>query len=198
VYAYDLYLHRAHAGALEVEFTDPVSVLIPNHFSKLAEGQQVFLLARVMANLARGLHAVDRLAPDGIAVLLAAAARGVEPGFGAGLADEDFLNGQARRVTRSLPWLGRGAVEDAARAYVAGPRLEIAEWVHRVRLTAARAALIVGDDLPGSITLLRQSDGDLAGLTGAALAQGMRSVHDLLRFWVSDAALALRRRLGTL
>jgi hypothetical protein len=56
----------------------------------------------------------------------------------------------------------------------------------------------VGDDLPGSITLLRQSEGDLAGLTGAPLAQGMRGVHDLLRFWVSDASIALRRRLGTL
>jgi len=26
----------------------------------------------------------------------------------------------------------------------------------------------------------------------------MRSVHDLMRFWVSDSALAARRKLGTL
>jgi hypothetical protein len=38
----------------------------------------------------------------------------------------------------------------------------------------------------------------LAGLTGAALAQGMRGVQDLMRFWVSEPALTLRRRLGTL
>jgi hypothetical protein len=195
---YDLYLHRAHSGALEVEFTDPVSVLVPSYFAKLSEGQQVFLLARIMANIARKLRAVDRLAPDALGVLLAAAARTADASFGAGLADEEFLNGHARRVSRSLPWLGRGAVEDAARAYAAAPRLDVAEWVFRVRLTASRAALVVGDDLPGSITLLRQSEGDLAGLTGAPLAQGMRGVHDLLRFWVSDAAIALRRRLGTL
>jgi hypothetical protein len=144
------------------------------------------------------LHAVDRLAPDAVGVLLAAAARTVDPAFGTGLADEEFLNAQARRVSRSLPWLGRGAVEDAAREYAAAARVDAVEWVFRVRLTAARAALIVGDDLPGSITLLRQTEGDLAGLTGAALAQGMRSVHDLLRFWVSDGAFALRRRLGAL
>jgi hypothetical protein len=114
------------------------------------------------------------------------------------LADEEFLNGHARRVSRSLPWLGRGAVEDAARAYASAPRLDAAEWAFRVRLTASRAALVVGDDLPGSITLLRQSEGDLAGLNGAPLAQGMRAVHDLLRFWISDPAIALRRRLGTL
>lgn len=195
---YDLYLHRAHAGALEVEFSDPVSVLVPSYIAKLSEGQQVFLLARVMANLARKLHPVDRLPPDAIAVLLAAAARSVDPSFGAGLADEEFLSNHARKISRSLPWLGRGAVEDAARAYAAAPRLDVGEWVFRVRLTAARAALIVGDDLPGSVTLVRQSEGDLAGLTGPALAQGMRGVHDLLRFWVSDPAFALRRRLGTL
>ncbi len=52
--------------------------------------------------------------------------------------------------------------------------------------------------LPGSIALMRQTEGDLSGLTGAALAQGMRAVEDLLRFWASDAAFALRRKLGTL
>jgi tetratricopeptide (TPR) repeat protein len=195
---YDLYLHRAHAGTLEVEFTNPVSILVPSPFAKLSESQQVFCLARVMANIARKLHAVDRLQPEALVVLLAAAARTVEPTFGAGLADEDFLNGHARRVSRSLPWLGRGAVEEAARAYVAAPRLDPTEWQFRVRLTAARAALVVSDDLPSSIGLLRQTEGDLAGLTGAALSSGMRTVQDLMRFWASEPALALRRKLGTL
>jgi len=195
---YDLYLHRAQAIAVEVEFTDPVSVLVPSQFAKLSESQQVFSIARVMANIARKLHAVDKLAPDALAVLLAAAARTIDPTFGTGLADEDFLNNHARRVSRSLPWLGRGAVEEAARAYVAAPRLDPVEWQFRVRLTASRAALVIADDLPGSVGLLRQAEGDLAGLTGAPLAQGMRGVHDLMRFWVSDAALTLRRRLGTL
>jgi tetratricopeptide (TPR) repeat protein len=195
---YDLYLHRAHSGALEVEFTDPVSVMVPSYFAKLGEGQQVFLLARIMANVARKLYAVDRLPPDAVGLLLAGAARSVDPSFSISGVDDDFLNGHARKVSRSLPWLGRGAVEDAAREFATAQRFDATEWVFRVRLTAARAALVVGDDLPGSITLLRQSEGDLAGLTGAALAQGMRAVHDLLRFWASDPALALRRRLGTL
>jgi tetratricopeptide (TPR) repeat protein len=195
---YDLYLHRTQAAGVEVEFSDPVSVLVPSQSAKLSESQQVFSLARVMANIARKLHAVDKLAPDALAVLLAAAARTVDASFGTGLADEEFLNNHARRVSRSLPWLGRGAVEEAARAYVAAPRLDPVEWQFRVRLAASRAALVVSDDLPGSIGLLRQTEADLAGLTGAALAPGMRSVQDLMRFWVSEPALALRRRLGTL
>jgi len=195
---YDLYLHRAPGPMVDIEFTDPVSILVPSGFAKLTEGQQVFLLGRVMANLARSLQVIDKLPAEAVAVLLAAAARSVDSSFASGIADEEYLNNHARRVSRSLPWLGRGAVEDAARVYVAAPRLDPAEWLFRARLGALRAALIVADDLPGSITLLRQTEGDLAGLTGAALAQGMRSVHDLLRFWVSEPALAARRKLGTL
>jgi tetratricopeptide (TPR) repeat protein len=195
---YDLYQQRAHSGTLEVEFSDPVSVIVPDHFAKLSEGQQLFALGRVFANVARGLHAVDKLQPEALELLLAAAARTADGNFGAGLSDEEFLSNHARRVSRALPWLGRGAVEEAARAYAASPRIDIGEWLFRVRATAARAALVLCDDLPGSITLVRQIEGDLAGLSGAALAPGMRLVHDLLRFWVSDPAIALRRRLGLL
>jgi tetratricopeptide (TPR) repeat protein len=195
---YDLYLHRAQTAGVDVELTDPVSVLVPGQFAKLTESQQVFSLSRIMANIARKVHAVDRLGPDALALLLAAAARTVEPAFGTGLADEEILSNYARRVSRSLPWLGRGAVEDAARLYVAAPRLEPIEWQFRVRLVASRAARIVGADLPGSVALLRQSEGDLAGLTGPVLAQGMRGVQDMLRFWVSEPAFVVRRRLGTL
>jgi hypothetical protein len=151
-----------------------------------------------MANISRSLQAIDKLPAEAVSVLLAAAARTVDPSFAAGLTDEEYLNNQARRVSRSLPWLGRGAVEEAARVYIAAPRLEPSEWLFRARLGALRAALIIADDLPGSIALVRQTEGDLAGLTGAALAQGMRSVHDLMRFWVSDPALVARRKLGTL
>jgi len=195
---FDLYLYRAPGGTIDVEFSDPVSVLVPSGFAQLSEGEQVFLLARVMANISRSLHAIDKLSADAVAVLLAAAARTIDPSFASGLADEEFLNNHARRVSRSLPWLGRGAVEEAARAYIAAPRLEPVEWLFRARLGAQRAALIVADDLPGSIALLRRTEGDLAGLTGPALAQGMRAVHDLLRFWVSEPAVAARRKLGTL
>ncbi len=194
---YDLYVQRG-AGAIDVEFSDPVSLVLPASFAKLAEGQQVFALARIMANVARKLHAVDKLAPDALEVLLAAAARTVDPSFGAGLADEEALSNHARRVYRSLPWLGRGAVEEAARAYVAAPRLDALEWQFRVRLTASRAALIAADDLPGSVAVLRQTEGDLAGLTGVPLAQAVRAVQDMMRFWVSEPALSVRRRLGTL
>ena len=76
--------------------------------------------------------------------------------------------------------------------------VDYTDWCEKIRRTAARAAVTVADDLPACVTLLRRTEGDLAGLKGAALAQGMELVSDLMRFWVSDAAFALRRRLSIL
>lgn len=195
---YDLYVHRAHSGALEIEFTDPPGILVPAYLTTLSEAQQTFLLVRVMANLARGLHAVDKLPPQALELLLASAARVVDPSFGAGYLDEDFLVNHSRRVAKALSRRGRRVMEEAAHSYTQVPRTNFAEWAGKVRLTAARAALLVSDDLPASIELVRRMEGDLAGLQGVPLAQGMRLVQDLLRFWVSDSAFALRRRLGML
>lgn len=195
---FDLYVHSAHTGGVEVEFTDPVGLLVPAALANWTESQQVFALGRVMANVARRLHAVDKLPPENVELLLAAAARHIVPDFGTELRDEDYLNGLTRRVHKSVSWLGRGRVDEVALLYSGEPIGDAVEWVRRVRLTAARAAVVLADDLPGSIDMLRRTEGDLAGLEGRELAQGMHTIKDLLRFWVSEPAFALRRRLGTL
>jgi hypothetical protein len=129
-------------------------------------------------------------------MLLAAATRTVEPRFGSGLTDEEFLSNLSKRISKAISRRGRRTLEELAGPYARGPRRNFPEWVSRVRLTSARAAVLMSDDLPGSIELLRRLEGDLAGLQGAALALGMTQIHDLLRFWVSDTAFALRRRIG--
>ncbi len=192
----DVYVHRAHAGALEIELTSPPSLLVPAHATELTESKLVFLVARRLANVARGVYAVDRLSAEELELLLAAAARLVDPSFGAGLAEEDFLNGHGRRIGKAIAWLSKGNVEDAAQQYVQAARIDVPLWTARVRQAAARAALVVSDDVAGSVETVRRLEADLAGVTGHALAQGMALVSDLLRFGVSDAAFGLRRRLG--
>jgi tetratricopeptide (TPR) repeat protein len=195
---FDLYVHRAHSGLAEVEFTDPVAILVPEYVGNLSESHQVFVIARVMANVSRRLHAVDKMAPLALEILLAAAARQAEASFGIGLADEEYMQSLAKKVHKSFPWLGRGKVEEAAALYLGAKLPDIHEWVRKVRLTAARAALLLADDLPGPIDLVRRTEADLAGVPGDQLAQGMRTVHDLMRFWVSEQAFALRRQAGLL
>jgi hypothetical protein len=120
----------------------------------------------------------------------------IEPNFSAGEHDEEFLSVQSRKLSKALPWLGRGPIEDAARAYAQAPLRDLGDWTLSVKVAAARAAAILADDLPSSVALVRKLEGDLSGATGTALAQGARISHDLVRFWISEAAFVLRRRLG--
>lgn len=193
---YELYIHRAHSGLVEVELTDPVSVLVPASVAGLGEPEQTFSIARVLANVGRGLAAVDRLAPGAIEVLLAAAARLVEPGYHVPGVDEEYLAAHARRVGKAMPWLGRGPIEEAARAYALAQRVDIAAFAFGVRLTAARAASILADDLPSSVALVQKLEIGRPGTDRVAIEQSRELRRDLLRFWISDPAALLRRRLG--
>lgn len=195
---FDLYVHGTPAAGLEVEFTDPVSILVPATVTKLPESAQVFMLARIHANLARKLHAVDRLSAEQLELLLGAAARMVDGSFPATSSGEDAIASLSRRVSRALPWIGRGGIEDAARDYSAARRIDSAEWVRRVRTSAARAALLVSDDLSQAVAAIRRSEGDLSGAQGRSLAEATRLAEDLLGFWVSEGAIATRKRLGLL
>src|SRR6185503_5606145 len=152
----------------------------------------------ILANVARKLHAVDRLSPAELELLFGAAARMVDTSFPATTSGEEAIVSLSRRVSRALPWIGRGGIEDAARDYSAVRKADPAEWVRRVRTSAARAALLVCDDLSAAVTAVRRSEGDLSGATGASLAEGTRLAEDLLGFWVSEGALSVRRRLGLL
>jgi hypothetical protein len=101
-----------------------------------------------------------------------------------------------RRVSKAMPWLRRGAIEDAARAYASSPTLDIEEWRLSARMTSARAAAVVCDDVVSAADFLRRAEGDLSGAQGPALLAGRRLLGDVLGFWVSDGAFAMKRRLG--
>lgn len=192
---YELYVHRRAGARIGVELTDPVSFLVPESAAGLREPEQAFLLARVFCNAGRRLSAIDTLAPADLEMLLAAAARIVHPGYSAPGLDSESLQQSTRRVSRALPWLGRGAIEEAARTYAAAPRVDLNDVCRKVQRTAARAALLVADDLPSSIALLSRLD-IVVETDGASRSGSADRVHDLMRFWISKPAVNLRRRFG--
>lgn len=196
VAGFELYVHRAHSGAVQLELTDPVSVLVPASVAGLPEPGIVFALARAFASVTRGLGAIERLDAEELRLLLAATARGVDGSFGTGTPDEDELVSLQRRVAKAMPWLGRGAIEEAARAYANAPVLNVAEWRLAALMTSTRAAAIVCDDIVSAAEFVRRTQGDLSGAQGDALVAGRRVLGDMLGFWVSDGAFAMKRRLG--
>ena len=194
----DLYVHRAHQGSASVEFTDTPAILVPEAVGAHPDAYQVFVVSRVIANMARRIQAVDRLPAQTLDLLLTSAARNANGSFGAGKGDEDYLNSQAKKISKSLAWGRRRPLEEAAEAYALRPVQNIPSWILNERLTAARAALLVCDDLTMAVEALRRTEGDLAGVQGEALARTSLMIEDLMRFWVSEVAFAARRRLGTL
>jgi hypothetical protein len=67
-----------------------------------------------------------------------------------------------------------------------------------VKLSASRAALLVSDDAAQVIYLLRRLEGDQSNLDVARADAGMRTVRDMLRVWLSEPALGVRRDIGLL
>ncbi len=169
---FDLYAHGVPSQAVEIEFSDPVSVLVPPAVQKLGESAQAFQLARVFAAIALKLHAAQKLGAEQLELLLAGAARGADPSFPASASGEEATQAMARRVSRALPWIGRGGIEDAARDYAASPRLDVEDFVARIHLGAARAALLVADDLASAVLVVRQAEGDSVGRPGALARMG--------------------------
>lgn len=196
VESFDLYVHRARSGPVQLELTDPVSVLVPASAAGLSDPSVVFALSRAFASVARGLPAIERLDAEELRLLLGAAARGVDPSFGAGTPDEEYLGSLQRKVAKAMPWLGRGAIEEAARAYASDPPADVAEWLLAARMTSTRAAAVVCDDVVAAADFLRRAEGELAGADSAAALASRRMLGDMLGFWVSDAAFAMKRRLG--
>lgn len=195
---YELYVHRVRARGVSVELSEPPSVLVPASISEFPISAQVFLLARAFANIAMRFHVVDKLTPRELEVLVASAARSAAPGFGAGLTSEDVLDDQTRRIQKALPRRSRRALEEATARYVAGPPVDFAAWVRSIHMGSARAGLIVSDDLLSSIEVLRRTERDLAHGEIAELVRNSPIVAELVRFWVSEPAIELRRRAGML
>jgi tetratricopeptide (TPR) repeat protein len=193
---FDLYVHQAHSGELGVEFSDPVSVMVPAYVTQLPDGHQAFLLARILTNIARGVHPVDKLPNESLADVITAAMRTVDPNFGSGHGEEEYLDTFSKNLYKGLPRRGRRPLEEAAAAYGPSPKPRLEDWSLRVQKTATRVALLLCDDPAGAIGILRRTQGDLAKLQGVALERGMAVIADTLRFAVSDIASTVRRRVG--
>ena len=156
---------------------------------------QTFLMARPMTQIARGYHAIEKLTPRELDVLLASAARIVKPDFGAGLTSEEFLNEQTRRLQRAIPRRDRKLVRDAALAYARARRVKFDRWAQAAERTATRAALLLCDDLSPLVDDVKSRIAPERAAEGETFDAHPTYV-DALQFWMSPAAMHLREHMG--
>jgi hypothetical protein len=175
-----------------VVLTDPVGIVIPGSFEQLTDAQQVFCLARRLASIAQRTQVVAALGAPTTELLLAgtAAVVGIEPdaaGF-----DPAQVAETGRSLSKAIPWLSKGRFEEVARRYLADPPANLSALLGEVDRAALRVALVLCDDL-GCLQLIRKRGPALLGLDAAELAP---TIDDLLKFWISSNAMAIRRQLG--
>ncbi|HJL20117.1 MAG TPA: tetratricopeptide repeat protein [Sandaracinaceae bacterium LLY-WYZ-13_1] len=163
----------------------PPALLVPAAMERERDPVLTFHLARPLALLSRGLHPLDHVDDAALERLLVGAVRQFEPGFRLDpLMDEEALETQSRRVGKAVGFFSRGRVQEASHAFAADPTHHLPEWAREVRRLAARAALLVADDLVAVLGAL----GEELGPDNYA--------SDLARFWVSDPALRFRRAVA--
>jgi len=193
---WELYLHQSRQVGHLLELGSPPMIIVPASTAELPVAQQVFLLARPLVQVARGIEAVEKLTPRELEVLLASAARNVEGTYGVGLTSEEFMGEQRKRLHKATPWLHRKNVDEAARQYVDAGQVSFARFCHGAQRTAVRIAALLSDDLGASVQALQRTERDIQGLSGPALIEGSPIVRDLLAFWASEPAMHLRRHAG--
>ena len=181
---YDLYV----ADDAELDWAvayagSPPALVVPARIEQARDPVLAFHLARPLAMMSRLLHPVDRIDPVTMERILVGAARQFEPDFALRPDDPD-LERETRRVGKAIGFFTRSRIQDAATTFAAIPTRDVAGWVRNVRRMAARAALLVCDDLLAAYEALGTDTG----------AEDL--VPDLARFWVSDPAMRFRRRVA--
>lgn len=195
---YDLYEHMLPEPLVSVETAETPGLVVAEALTTLQENEQAFLLGYAMASIAGQFFPAIKLSAREIELLLTAAARLVSPSYGAEIARPNVLDELAQRLRKAIPRKWRKPVEEATRRYLAKPCKDFEAWTDALEQTAMRAASLICGDLLTAINLLRRHESRLAELEGTALVDGSELVADLLRFWVSETAMACRRSAGLL
>lgn len=191
----DVFVHR-HAGqGVGVENTPRPSLLLPIWLGELPEAQQVFLLTQALAHIARGTYPVHFLAPIDLALTVVAAIRSVVPGYGSKLAPPEVLDDRARLLVRGMSRRKKPMLQATAQTCATMLMPEPNVLVHWLHQTTGRLAALVADDLVETVKVVRRTD-KLGSERGGELLKRSPVIADLLRVWMSEPAMVVRRRVG--
>ncbi len=187
----DLYVSDSAPSATLV-LTDPLGLVLPSSIQNLSESEQLFVVTRLLVNASRRAEAVDALSLEELRLLLGAGARIADPASQVADVDANQLADTTRRLSKALPWLSKGRIEDAARRYAAAPELDVGRLRRTLSESAYRVALVFADDL-GMVERMLSGRAEVLGLSEH---QGQHLAQRLLAFWSSPQAFEMRRSIG--
>ena len=183
VQAHDLYLSSG-TDEIQVELTQPVSIIVPDRLRSASQAQQVFALSRVFAYITRDLQGVLRLGPAETRLTAAAVTQKFSSAL-SGTFDADALERQSKRIYKAVSWRAKKGVEEAASLLASSPGVDPAQCLYALETAAVRPAALIAQDL--------SAVSDELSKIVQERDQFSRIMNDLLSFWASDTAFAVRR-----
>ncbi len=190
----DVYVHRHQGRGVGIENTSRPSLLLPIWLGEVGQAQQIYLVTQALAHLARGTYPVHLMNARELSLAVAAAIRSAVPGYGSKLAPPEVLDDRARLLMRGVPRRKRRVLESAAQVCASMAMPEPNTLVHWLHQTTGRLAAIVADDIVGVVDVVRRTD--KLGEQGPDLLARSPVIADLMRVWMSEPAMTVRRRIG--
>ncbi len=148
---------------------------------------QRFLVGRLAVGLRLGVAPFLRRDPASAATALYGAAAAAESTLAAGEGRAGMAE-TTRRIYKAMPRRVRKAVPDAARGLGDGRIIDA--WAQLVHRSANRAGLLLSGDLAAVLAAL------IGETPTPEIVLASIEGRDMLTFWLSPEALALRQKLG--
>ncbi|HEY5960025.1 MAG TPA: tetratricopeptide repeat protein, partial [Polyangiaceae bacterium] len=193
---FELYVATQGIATLMVTTADPPGIIVPVRLLEMPESVQVFAFTRLFSLMSRRWHACDQFDGASLQQWYMVALRLSDSNYMAGTVQDELVSGLSRRLAKALPWGRRGRVEEAAQICLSISPVAVETFRLHARFAAARLAMVLSDDLVGAASWIKQSESDASHRPSTMAATGNLLVDDLMRTWVSDGAVEVRRRLG--
>jgi tetratricopeptide (TPR) repeat protein len=197
----ELFEHDNRDPVMVIEPYDDPALIVSRAIGQLPHPQQVFVVACATARIAMRLHAALALDARELDAVVVGAGRVFVPDFILGgssrapAADAVETAREAARKHVGRRW--RKQHELAAGELAAQPVIDLVKWRWAAEQTTLRAAMLVADDLAATVAALKCVTVLPAGASGGrALVEQSDVVRDLLRFWISNRAAAVRIQTG--
>ena len=199
---FEIYMARTGATQVEVEASQPPSVLVPPTLAAMPRQEAYLQLGRQLGRVRAGTHAALRVPLKDLGLLVAAGVRTVYPDYGRGALPEDKLNDVSQKIARALPRRHRRAFEQAALSFRDGGVFDSDRWRAALLHTGHRASIVASGDVVGSFDYIARLDRRLtAALVQSpvelhAAASGNIEVIEMINFALGEELATLNRRLG--
>ena len=195
----DVHLSSERVDGLDLLLTDPPTLVVGQEVMESMPPMAVRgQVGRLLSYLRNGTWVAHGLGPGRLQSLVFGACLAATSSVdrARGRSEQELRQKYARQIQRSLGPEDMEELKLACKDLRKGREPEMKVWVQAMRHTELRTALWITNDLETILDLLLESAGEGTGPRARrALIHGSPLAMDLVRYWISEDFLSLRKSL---